>query len=339
MTLTPDDRVLVTGATGFAGGHVARRLRERDVPVRAVCRPGSDTSLLTSWGVEIVPGDVTDADSLKTAAAGVTAAVHCAAKVGDWGPVDAYRRVNVDGTRNLLDALHAAGGVRRFVHLSSLGVYPARDHHGTDESAPIAAGGIDGYTVTKAESERLVRDFAAEHDFPAVVLRPGFIYGPRDRTVLPKLIDSLRTGRFRFLGDGEQLLNQIHVDNLVDAVELALNRADILEQPPSERVYNLTDGRLVTRREFVAAICEPAGIPLPTRTVPLPVARGLARVMEGTWRLLGKGEAPLLSHARVKFLGLNLDFSIDRAKRELGYAPRVSFADGMGETMAWALRS
>ena len=336
--------VLVTGATGLVGSHVAERLRADSggtggVAVRCVLRDPGAGGFLRDLGCEVVPGDVTDRASLKTAAAGVTHAVHCAAKVGDWGPVADYRAVNVAGTENLLNALAAEWGstpdpaARRLVHVSSLGVYEARDHHGTDESAPLSFSGIDGYTRTKAESEDLVLD--GPHGarlVPAVAVRPGFVYGPRDRAVLPKLVDRLRSGGFAFLGDGEALLNNVHAANVADAVAAALTAPDA-----EGKAYNLTDGRLVTRKEFVGVICEAAGLDPPTRHVPLPVARALAKTLETTYRLLGKDHAPLLSSARVKFLGLNLDFSIDRAKADLGYTADRLFHEAMPGAVAWCL--
>ena len=332
---------LVTGATGLVGSHVAERLRMDDIAVRCVLRDPGAGGFLRDLGCEVVAGDVTDPASLAAAAAGVTHAVHCAAKVGDWGPVADYRAVNVQGTQNLLEALAAEWGPRadalaaghRLVHVSSLGVYEARDHHGTDESTPPSFSGIDGYTRTKAESEALVLD--GPHGarlVPAVAVRPGFVYGPRDRTVLPKLLDRLRSGGFAFLGDGEALLNNVHAGNVADAVAAALTAPDA-----EGKEYNLTDGRLVTRREFIGVICEAAGLEPPTRSVPLPVAKGLAKTLETTYRLLGKDHAPLLSSARVKFLGLNLDFGIDRAKADLGYRAERLFHEAMPDAVAWCL--
>ena len=335
--LPADAVVLVTGATGLVGSYVAERLRKDDVAVRCVLRDPDAGDFLRELGCEVVPGDVTDPASLKASVAGVTHAVHCAAKVGDWGPVADYRAVNVDGTRHLLDALAAEWGetpdpaARRLVHVSSLGVYEARDHHGTDESTPPSFTGIDGYTLTKAESEQLVLDRAAA-GLPAVAVRPGFVYGVRDRTVLPRLVAKLRSGGFAFLGDGEQLLNNVHAGNVADAVAAALTAPDAVG-----KAYNLTDGRLVTRKEFVGVICEAAGLDAPTKHVPLPVARTLAKGMEAAYRLLGKDHAPLLSGARVKFLGLNLDFDIGRAKRDLGYRADRLFHEAMPEAVAWCL--
>ncbi len=330
MNLTQDDLILVTGATGLVGSHVAERARSLGIRTRAVVRASSDVKLLDEWGVEKVTGDMTDADSLKQAAQGASVVVHCAAKVGDWGPVEDYRSVNVDGLETLLQAVEASGSLRRFVHVSSLGVYEARDHFGTDESEPPNVSGIDGYTLTKAEAEKLVVDHIREQNLPATVLRPGFIYGPRDRTVLPRLLAKLKSGSVKFLGSGEQLMNNTFVGNLVDAIFLAIEKDECQGE-----VFNIRDNRLVSKREFMRTIAEAAGYPVPQKSVPLPVARVLATLMEGTWRLLKKQDAPLLSSARIKFLGLNLDYCIDKAKRELGYEPGVEFAEGMQGAVEW----
>ncbi|QDT38629.1 NAD-dependent epimerase/dehydratase family protein [Stratiformator vulcanicus] len=330
MTLTENDLVLVTGATGLVGSHVAEALRRRGVAVRALVRRSADVALLEEWGVEPAWGDLTDPIALQAAVKDVTVIVHCAAKVGDWGPVEDYRAVNVRGLEKLLTFAEQTEALKRFVQISSLGVYEARDHHGTDESTPPNASGIDGYTLTKFESEQLVLEHVESRDLPAVVLRPGFIYGPRDRTVLPRIMEKIKSGQFAFLGSGDQLLNNTNVKNLVAAVMLAIESDDVVGE-----VFNITDQRLVSKTEFISTICKEAGYEMPQKHVPLGVAKLLAKGMEGAWRLLGKKEAPLLSLAKYKFLGLNLDFSIEKAKSQLGYAPAVEFEQGMRETIAW----
>ena len=330
MTLNDSDLILVTGATGLVGSHFAEQMRKRGYRVRALVRKPSQCTDLVSWGVDLVEGDMTNRDSLLRASNGVTVVVHCAAKVGDWGPTEAYRSVNVDGLRDLLEAVEAQTTLKRFVHVSSLGVYPARDHYGTDEFEPVSTTGIDGYTLTKVEAENLVREHIRERQLPAVVLRPGFIYGPRDRTIIPKVLARLKSGGFKFLGTGQQLLNNTYVGNLVEAIFLAIEKDDVVGE-----VFNITDDRLVSRREFIGTLCDNAGIPVPNKSVPLPVAKTLANLMEGLYRLLGKQEAPLLSSARIKFLGLNLDYSIDKARRILGYAPSTDFTDAMRTTVSW----
>jgi nucleoside-diphosphate-sugar epimerase len=279
--------------------------------------------------VQIHRGDLTDVETIRRAVEGAEAVVHCAAKVGDWGPVDEYRTINVEGTRHLLEAC-GNDHIKRFVHISSLGVYAARHHHGTDETEPLPVRHMDGYTQTKVEAEHLVQDAHRLHSLAAVILRPGFVYGPRDRTVLPKLAENLRNGIVRYIGDGSQAMNTIFVGNLVDAIVLALDKPGAIGQ-----VYNLTDGEYVSKKKFFETIADGLGLPRPTRRVPLFVARIAAFIMERRARRKGKKEAPRLTQARLKLLGLNLDFSIEKAKRELGYVPRVKFDDGMKETLDW----
>jgi nucleoside-diphosphate-sugar epimerase len=278
----------------------------------------------------LIQGDVTEPARVRAAVQGVDTVLHSAAKVGDWGPVDDYRAVNVDGLRCLLDACRGQS-LRRFVHLSTLGVYEARHHHGTDETVPPPAQHMDGYTQSKVEAETLALKVHREFGLPVVVLRPGFIYGPRDRTLLPRLIENIQRRKVRYIGSGKQLLNCIYVGNLTEAVFLAA------EQPAAVgQVYNLTDSEPVSRRRFLGAIVQGLGLP---RLLPVPAPLWLARFLawwqEGAARRRNAPEAPQLTQARIKFLGLNLDFSIDKARRELGYQPVKSFDQAMAETLAW----
>ncbi len=325
-----DATCLITGATGFVGSHLAEAAAARGLRVRALVRPSTDATLLESLGADIVRGDLGDTESLRRAADGVEYVFHCAARVGDWGPIEEYRAVNVDPLRILLDACRTTR-VRRFVLLSSLGVYPARHHRGTDESEPLPDSHMDGYTITKVEAERLARDFHERHFLPLTILRPGFIYGPRDRTLLPRLIENLRGRTVRYISSSRLALNCIYVKNLVEAFFLAMDnpRAD-------GQVYNLTDGESVTKRRFIEAVCAGLELPRPKALpVPLWLAKLLARWMESRARKRGAAEAPRLTQARLKFMGLNLDFSIDKAKRELGYHPAYTFDEGMRQTLAW----
>jgi 2-alkyl-3-oxoalkanoate reductase len=176
----------LTGGTGFVGSHIAERLRGQGHTVRCLARTNSDTAFLKNLGCEIVPGDLTDKATLANAVGGADYVIHSAAKVGDWGPVEDYRLVNVEGLRNLLDAC-AGQPLKRFVHVSSLGVYEARHHFGTDEREPLPESHIDGYTQSKVETEKLAIRYFHEKAVPVAVVRPGFIYGPRDRSILPRM--------------------------------------------------------------------------------------------------------------------------------------------------------
>ncbi len=157
-----------------------------------------------------------------------------------------------------------------------------------------------------------------------MILRPGFIYGERDRTVLPKLLDALRKGRFVYFGSGEQALNCIYVKNLVHAMFLAAEVPDAVGE-----VFNLTDGEMVTKRRFVGRVAELADLEPPRRTIPRGVAKVLANVVQWIAQARGATRAPLINKARYKFIGLHLDYSIDKARRVLGYQPPYSTEDGL----------
>jgi nucleoside-diphosphate-sugar epimerase len=320
---------LITGATGFVGGHLAEACAGRGYTVRALARAGSDTVSLENQGATLVRGDMTDPATVREAVEGADVVFHCAARVGDWGPVEEYRAVNVEGLRHLLEAVKGRP-LRRFVHFSTLGVYAARHHYATDESEPLPERQLDGYTQSKAEAEQLALSYHKEHGVPVVVLRPGFVYGPHDRTVLPKLLQALHEGRVRYIAGGKYAMNTIYVGNLVEAALLAAEKDGAVGQ-----VYNLTDGDVVSKKRFIDTVADGLGAPRPRRSVPLWLARFVAWVVEGHARRRNRPTAPPLTQARLKFLGLNLDFSIEKARRELGYAPRWGFDAGMAETLAW----
>lgn len=325
------DVLLITGATGLVGSHVAERAVRDGYVVRALVRDGSpDKPFLKSLGVELAVGDLTDAASLRRAVQGAKYVVHCAAMVGDWGKVEDYRALNYRALRTLLDLALAERGLDRFVMMSSLGVYAARDHFGTDEGTPPNLTGIDAYTRSKAESEQLVLDYMKTKGLRGVVLRPGFIYGPRDRQVLPRLAAILKSGGFWYFGDGNQKLNNTGVRNLAHAVMLALTRPEAVGE-----VFNITDDPLVSRVEFVGTVAKALGIPPPQRKIPRALALPLAFGVDRFARLIGTKEAPRLSMARYKFLALHLEYSIAKAKKLLGYHPPVSFQEGMTEAVRW----
>jgi nucleoside-diphosphate-sugar epimerase len=327
MATKSSKTIFITGATGLVGSHAAEEALKRGHRVRALVRPTSDTRWLDQWGVETIVGDLEDPQALVTGAAGADWVFNCAAKVGDWGTLAEFRRLNVDALRLLLEAALDAK-VERFAHVSSLGVYEGRDHFGTDESVPPAANSLDAYTRSKTEAEALVLEYHSERGLPAAIVRPGFIYGERDRTVLPKLLLNLRRGSFVYFGSGLQVLNCIYVKNLVEGIFLAA------ETPAATgEVFNLTDGEPVTKMQFVGRVAELAGLKPPTRHIPRGVARVLANVVEGIAKRRGAKNPPIINKARYKFLANNLDFSIEKARRVLGYRPPFPFETAIERAM------
>jgi nucleoside-diphosphate-sugar epimerase len=209
-------------------------------------------------------------------------------------------------------------------------VYPARHHYGTDESMPPDLTGLDGYTQTKAEAEIVVNRHVQEHGLPAVILRPGFIYGPGDRHALVRIVEKIQTGKMKFLGPGDKVLNNTSVENLCDAILLALEKPGI-----EGETFNIRDERLVTREEFIHTVADYLGKPYP-RHVPERLGRALVGPIETIDRWRGRETPPLLTRAQIKFMTLNLDFSIAKAKRILGYRPRVDFRDGIVAALDYA---
>jgi 2-alkyl-3-oxoalkanoate reductase len=321
-------KALVTGATGFIGGRIAQSLRERGDEVRGLVRDPGKAGALRSQGVELAQGDMEDLPSLTRAVEGVDRVYHTAAVVGDWPDVAHTKRVNVDGTRALLEASVAAG-VTRFIHISSLAVYGNKHHHGTDESAPYKYG--DTYTDAKIESELVVRAFQDAGKIETVRLRPGFVYGPGDRLLIPKISEALREGKFMFVGDGSKQMNCIYIDDLGDISLLAGDAPQANGQ-----AYNVTDGTQTKLRDFITFIANALNLPVPTRKVPPVIAVAGCYGSEYLARALGVKKAPLMNISRLRFLYYNQYYSIDKAKRELAWTPKFTYREGLPPTLAWA---
>jgi 2-alkyl-3-oxoalkanoate reductase len=328
-------RYLITGATGFVGGHIADACAQKEQTLSAIVRPTSNAGDLEKLGAILYRGELSDPALARQAVNEADVVIHCAAKVGDWGPIDEYRRVNVEALRVLLDACKGQA-LSRFILMSSLGVYATRHHHGTTEADPLPSWHNDGYSQTKVEAEQLALQYQREWDIPVVILRPGFVYGPRDKTVMPRIIDALCHNRLRYPGGGEAAMNLIFVNNLVDAVFLAV-AAD--EKKAVGEAYNLTDGEFVSKRQFIGSIADAMGLQHPTRTPPLWLAWMVTWCAERLAKVRGAKKAPLFNFPRLKFIGYNLDFSIQKAMDDLGYRPRVNFEEAIGETMDWYKRN
>jgi len=321
---------LLTGATGMVGSHLARRLLDEGWRVRALVRSTSDTKLLESWGVEIVKGDLGDAPrDLAAHLAGVEYVFHCAAMVSDWAPLAEMMRANVEGTRNLAEAALAASSLKRFVYLSSMVVFGMQPQRDMDETAPLIHTG-DNYNLTKIRAEETIQQFVRERKLPAVILRPPYVYGPRDRQFLPRVLGNLQNGKFRFVGSGRQPLSLVYVGNLVEALYLAAVRPNVVGE-----VFLATDGLAITRVRMMEIICRESGYPMPTRHVPTWLVRAACPIFELLYSLKKGGEPPLVNKFRLKFMAAPLSYRIDKARRLLGYEPKVDTETGLRQTLGW----
>lgn len=316
--------VLVTGATGFTGGHLAIALRRRGYAVRALARPGADVSRLCPHGVTVCRGDLCNASDVDRAVAGTTTVYHIAAVYRSARYPDSYyRAVNVDGTRYVLEAARRHG-LARVVHCSTAGVHGEVQQVPADESAPLAPGDI--YQQTKLEAEELARH-AFANEQPGVIFRPVGIYGPGDLRFL-KLFRTIQSGTFRMFGSGEVLYHLTYIDDLVDGIIRCGERQQALGE-----TYLLAGPRYTSLNELVALVAAAVGAKPPRGHLPLKPLLAAAALCEFACRLI-RIEPPL-HRRRFDFFLKDRAFSCDKARRELGYEPRVDLAEGLARTAAW----
>jgi nucleoside-diphosphate-sugar epimerase len=330
-----EDLCLITGATGFIGGHLARRLADEGYQVRCLVRPGSDTSLLSGLAVELAVGDITAPDSLTRACAGCRYVVHCAALVSDWGTGKEITRINVGGTRNLLEASVSAS-VERVVHVSTTDVYGYPGTAAVEEDHP-PPGFRNWYARTKLGAEAEVRRAAREHGLDTAILRPATVYGPRSKDVVGEIARAVRGGNMVLIDRGRPIAGLCYVANLADAALLALSH----DAAPGQ-AFNITDGLPVTWRQFTDDLASGLGCPPVRRSMPYPLAHALGFSIEHGYRVLrratGLTTRPLLSRQAVQVLGKNQDFSNRKARETLGWEPRIDYQTGLNATIDW-LRS
>ncbi|AXE28139.1 hypothetical protein C0216_32120 (plasmid) [Streptomyces globosus] len=335
-------KILITGATGFLGGHLADACLRSGHGVRALVRPGSDTDRLrTLPGVELVTGDLTRPDSLRRAADGCEAVLHSAARVVDHGTRAQFTEANVTGTLRLMDAARAAGA-RRFVFVSSpsaLMHLREGDRLGIDETTPYPTRWFNDYCATKAVAEQhvLAADTAG---FTTCALRPRGIWGPRDHAgFLPRLMGALHAGRLPDLSGGRPVLVSLcHVDNAVDACLRAAVSA------PAERIggraYFVADEETTDLWPFLADVAARLGCPPPAPRIPLPAGRALAAAVEAVWRLRPDAAArartsPPISRYMMALLTRSSTYDTTAARRDLGYTPVRTREDGLAGLTRW----
>jgi nucleoside-diphosphate-sugar epimerase len=320
---------LVTGATGFIGSHLARRLVQGGAPVRVLCRPGSEARLPGELAgrVEIAAGDLRDRESLIRATRGATRVFHCAGQVSDWGSDEAFHAINVEGTRWLLEAAHA-GGARRVVHLSSIAVFGTPAPAYFDDESPYGAAG-DGYSRTKIAGERLALELHRALGLPVTVLRPAVVYGP-EGTWLEAPLRMIERRELFLVGGGRGTCHPCYIENLIDAIVLAAEHPAAVGQG-----FIVADGEAISFREYFAAVAEVAGQPATRRSIPLAAGRAAAWLLETSARLTGSARRPLLTRTALAMITARSQMSSDKIRRVLGFRPRYTFRAAIEELCAW----
>jgi nucleoside-diphosphate-sugar epimerase len=317
----------VTGASGFVGGALTRRLVSDGWRVRALARSDRSADAVRAAGGEPASGDLEDTVALRAAADGCEVAFHCAAALGEWGKRDEFERINVGGTRNVLDAARQAG-VRRVVHVGTeAALLTGEPLVNVDETAPLRPDSRAIYSSTKARAEQAVRD-ANGDGVETVVVRPRLVWGAGDTTLLPEIVKAVEKGRFAWIGGGRHLTSTTHVDNTVEGLVLGATRG----RPGG--VYFVTDGEPVTFRDFITRLMETQGVAVPDKNAPRGVVRVVAAIGEGLWGVLPLRGAPPVTRLATWLASLETTIDITRAREELGYQPVKTIDQGMAELAA-----
>jgi nucleoside-diphosphate-sugar epimerase len=310
------------------GYYLVPALQERGHTVRALVLPTKDTTWLTRRGVAVYPGDVRQPDTLTASMQGVDAVFHLAARAGRWRPMQADYAVHVTGTENVCRAALAAG-VRRLVHVSSAITYTPGMGQPIREDFPQEPV-HEPYAVTKAQGDKLVQRLIAQEHLPAVIVRPEAIFGPGDHLNLQRLADRLRAGRGLIIGSGRNAVPFVYVTDVVQGLLLALEHERAVGQ-----AYNITNDQPLTQEEFLTAIAQEIGAKPPRLHVPYRALYAAAYVAEGIATLSGYKRHPLVTRHGVQMFGSDNRLSIEKARRELGYVPRVSLREGIRLAAAW----
>lgn len=348
-------RILITGANGFIGGRLAERLTHEGASVRGLVRAARGGATLggrpeqgdhKGLPLQTIIGDVVDPAAVTRAVAGCDGVIHCAAMQSGRAKIAEYRRVNVDGTLNLLRAAKDAN-VKRFIHISTInahGLPPPQDANadsplgwGVGDSGAARRGAMNCaltpsfYSVTKAEGERTALEFSHQYHLPLTIIRPACTYGPGSLAWTLTPLQRVQRGRPVLLGDGSGICNAVYIDNLIDLILLALKNDAAMGQ-----AFIGAEGRGVTWREFYGAYAQMAGV---AKINSLP--RWFALFAASAFGALAKldGYPPRVDRASVDFYSHRVVFDIEKSKRLLGYTPKISFAEGLALTRQWLVES
>jgi len=313
---------------GFLGSHVTALLVTRGARPRALIHPSDDAGWLAQADADVYTADVGDRSAIAPALAGVDCVVHCAARTGPWGPASEYERTNVRGLETLVRAAMAAG-VRRFVHVSSITVHGNNVHGEADENSPLRTE-PNPYSRSKVAGEKLLRRMIQDEGAPVTIVRPGWIYGPRDTASFARIARMIDQGRMIMIGSGENHLPLIYAR---DAAEGALLACEA--EHAEGRSYLLVNDEPVTQRDFITAIAAELGAPTTARRIPYGLAVMLGGLSENLGHLARRRQPPPVMRYGLQLLGGENRFAISRARRELGFSPLTGLTEGVRNSVGW----
>ncbi|MEE9433747.1 MAG: NAD-dependent epimerase/dehydratase family protein [Sphingorhabdus sp.] len=313
-------KIFVTGASGFVGSAATAALMAAGHEVSAMSRSPKSDALIRGLGAQpvrcdletISSGDIGDAQTV----------LHCAAFVGDWGPKDAWYKSNVLGTQKMLDVAKSAG-VKRFIHIGTeAAICHGQNIQNADENMPLSPNSPYPYCATKAQAEQRVRA-ANDESFETLILRPRFIWGPGDTTILPLIEEMAGAGKWMWVNRGSAMTSTTHIANLVHAIELSLAKGG------GGEAYFILDEGTMSMKDMITAMAKSRGLTLPDKSIPKWLAAFLGRTFESIWRALKlKSEPPLTRHAAM-MMSCDCTLNGGKAAGELAYSPVISRNQGL----------
>lgn len=317
-------KVLVTGGTGFLGSVITRMLIDKGYAVRSFSR--GEYPHLRAIGMDLQRGDIADPQALCKAAVGCDAVIHTAARAGVWGQAEDYARTNVQGTLNVI-AICRKLHIPRLIHTSSPSVvFNGRDEDGIDESAPYPKHYLAAYPRSKALAEQAVLA-ANGPQLATIALRPHLIWGPGDPHLIPRILNRARAGKLALLGSGNNTVDSTYVDNAAWAHLLALDKLAV-DNACAGQAYFISNGEPLSMASLLNNILAAANLPPVTRHVHPQLAYAAGACLEAVYRVLQLPGEPIMTRFVARQLSTSHWFNLDRARRDLGYAPVVSLADG-----------
>ena len=316
------NKAFVTGGSGYVGRNLIRQLRQRGDEVCALARSTDSLNAVTQLGATAVRGDLDDVEAMRKGMTECEVVFHVAATVTEWGPRELFRKVNVEGTVNALAAAKSAG-VRKFVHVSTeAALCDGTPLLNVDETRPLPSKPLPRYPETKGAAERLVQA-ANSAQMRTVIVRPRFIWGNDDTSVLAALAAAVKAGRFMWMNGGRYLTSTTHVDNVCEGLLLAA------EKGKGGEIYFVTDGPPVELRGFVTQLLATQGVDPGSKSMPKGVVLALARVSEWVWDTFGLKGVPPVTRMAVHLFGEPVTINDAKARCELGYQGKTTRKQGL----------
>jgi 2-alkyl-3-oxoalkanoate reductase len=330
------DQVLVTGYGGFLGSAICRKLLEKGYRVRGLARGAYPE--LAGLGVDCLQGDITDAKTCREACRDCQAVIHTAAKAGIWGKWSDYYQTNTVATEHLLRAAEDSGA-RAFVYTSSPSVtFDGQPQSGVDETVPYPTRWLCHYPKTKAMAERAVQDAARTGPMMTCSLRPHLIWGLGDPHLFPRLVERAAVGKLLRVGNGQNLIDIVHVENAAQAHLLALDRLLATDQQLNGQSLFITDGQPVLCWDWIGMILETAGVDRPSRSLSYSTAYCLGATLEGAyWAARIPSEPPMTRFVAAQ-LALDHYFCIDQSRKLLNYQPLIDRQSELEKCRPWLER-